>query len=304
MRTKLVIAALLWLVSSPIGIAGQRERRYTTLVVEYVGEQIHYVFPVVITASSEEGEWYRQHLSPELSDFLLAHVRVVPQSVLDEITESPLLKHQLNRAKPVDDEPKTLMDVRFTAGIGHDHVQIIVTDQTSAKILKDIAAIVAKYSDLKSELQEIADQVNPFTFQNVAMGEIEDKPATEAGFRTRGWPHAHFGFTVFKAPNGNALTVYYDDFANPGEAKRFFDWKAHKASQVLWRDTQTNADGKAIGYRYRAEFVPQRKRPYVEVMWVVRGAVQWVDSADLGEALELEGQYKYGPVECLSNNGC
>ena len=56
------------------------------------------------------------------------------------------------------------MDVRFTAGVGHDHVQIVVDDQTSTKILKDIAGVVAKYSDLKSELQEIEDQVKPLTF--------------------------------------------------------------------------------------------------------------------------------------------
>lgn len=303
MRAKLVIAALLWPVSSPLGIAGQPEPRYTTLVVEYVGEQNRYVSPVVISASSEEGEWYKQQLWPEPWGGLAA-TYVVPVSVLDEITESPLLKHQLERAKPVDDEPKTLMNVSFTAGVGHDHVQIIVTDQTSAKILKNIAGVVAKYSDLKNELQEIADQVNPLTFQNVAMGEIQDKLATEAGFRTRGWPYAHFGFTVFKAPNGNALTVYYDDFAKPAEAKRFFDWKAHRASQVLWRDTPTDADGKPIGYRYRAEFVAQRKRRYVEVMWVVGVTVHWIDSADLREAVELEGQYRYSSVECLSNTGC
>jgi hypothetical protein len=303
MRAKLIIAALLGLVSSPIGIAGQPEPRYTTLVVEYVGVQNRYVPPVVISASSEEGEWYKQHLFPEPWGGLAA-TYVVPISALNEITESPLLKHQLERAKPVDDEPKTLMNVRFTAGVGHDHVEIIVTDQTSAKILKDMAGVVAKYSDLKSELQEIADQVNPLTFQKVTMGEIQGKLATEAGFRTRGWPHAHFGLTVFKAPNGNALTMYYGDFANPDEAKRFFDWKAHKASQVLWRDTQTDADGKPIGYRYRAEFVPQRKRRYVEVMWVVGVTVHWIDSTDLREAVELEGQYRYSSVECPSNAGC
>jgi hypothetical protein len=303
MRAKLVIAALLWLVSSPIGIAEQPEPRYTTLVVEYVGEQNRYISPVVISASSEEGEWYKQHLWPEPWGGLVL-TYVVPVSVLNEITESPLLKHQLERAKPVDDEPKTLMNVSFTAGVGHDHVQIIVTDQTSAKILKDIAAVVAKYSDLKSELQEIADQVNPLTFQKVAMGEIEDKRATEAGFRTHGWPQAHFGFTVFKEPDGTALTVYYDDFATPDEAKRFFDWKADNASQVLWRSTQTGVGGKPIEYRYRAEFSPHRKRRYVEVMWVVGAAVHWIESANLEDAVELEGQYRYGSVECLSNTSC
>jgi hypothetical protein len=300
MRAKLVIAILLWLVSSPIEMAGQRKPRYTTLAVEYAGVQNRYVFPVVLSVSSEEGEWYKQHLWPDG----LVFVEVVPASVLNEITELPLLMRQLERAKPVEDEPKTLMDVKFIAGVGHDHVQIVVTDQTSAKILKDIAGVVAKYSELKSELQGLANQVQPLTFQNGAMGEIEDTAATEAGFQTRGWPHAHFGFTVFKAPNGNALTVYYDDFANPDEAKRFFDWKAHKASQVLWRDTQRDADGKPVAYRYRAELVPQRKRHYVEVMWVVGATVHWIDSADLHEAIELEGQYRYSSLECPSNIDC
>jgi hypothetical protein len=297
------MASLLWLVSSPIGIAGQTQPRYTTLAVEYVGEQDRYISPVVITTSSEEGEWYKQHLWPEPWGGL-ALTYVVPASVLNEITELPLLKHQLARAKPLEDEPKTLTNVRFTAGVRHDQVQIVVTDQTSAKILKDIAGVVAKYSDLKSELQEISDHVNPLTFQNVAMGEIEDKRATEAGFRTHGWPQAHFGFTVFKEPDGTALTVYYDDFASPDEAKQFFNWKAHEASQVLWRDTQTDADGKPIAYRYRAEFSPHRRRHYVEVMWVVGAAVHWIESADVKDALELEGQYRYSSVECLSNTSC
>jgi hypothetical protein len=211
-----------------------------------------------------------------------------------------LLKPQLERAKPVDDEPKTLMDVRFTAGVGHDHLQIIVDDQTSAKILKDITGVVAEYSDLKRELQDIARQVKPLAFQRGAMGEIEYKPATEAGFRTRGWPYAHFGFTMFRASDGKALTVYYDDFSNPDEAKRFFDWKEHKASQVLWRSAQTDGDGKTIGYCYRAELPAERKRRNVEVMWVVGTAVHWIDSADLEDAVELEGQYRYssaGPIK-------
>ena len=301
MRPKLFIAAaLLWLVSSPLGIAGQPQPRYTTLVVQYVGVQNRYIFPVVISTSSEEGEWYKQHLWPDG----LVFAEVVPASILNEITESPLLKRQLERAKPVEDEPKTLMDVNFIAGVGHDQVQIVVTDRTSARILKDIAGIVAKYSDLKSELQEIADQVNPLTFQNVAMGEIEDKSATEAGFQTRGWHQAHFGFTVFKVAKGNVLTVYYDDFAKSDEAKRFFDWKAHKASQVLWRDTQTDADGKPIAYRYRAEYAPHGEQRYMEVMWVVGASVHWIDAADLHEAIELEGQYRYGSVECPSDNDC
>jgi hypothetical protein len=196
MRAKLVIAAIFWLVSSPIGIAGQSEPRYTTLVVEYAGEQDRYIFPVVISSSSDEGEWYRQQLWPKGGD-ALAFVGVVPQSVLNEIAELPLLKCQLKRG---DNEDKTLMDVSFTAGVGHDHLQIIVDDQTSAKILKDIAGVVAKYSDLKSELQAIADQVKPLTFQNVAKGEIEYKAATEADFGRDEGPTPTLGSLCSKPP--------------------------------------------------------------------------------------------------------
>jgi hypothetical protein len=73
----------------------------------------------------------------------------------------PLLNRALESAKPADDEPKTPDYVRFTAGVGHDHVQIMVDAQTSAKILKEIARVVAKYPSLKSELREIENRVTP-----------------------------------------------------------------------------------------------------------------------------------------------
>jgi len=116
-----------------------------------------FIPPVVVSASSEEGEWYKQHLSPEFP----VYVQVVPASVLNEITHLPLLERALKSAKPMDDEPKTTQNVRFTAGVGHHRAQIMVDAQTSTKILKDILRIVDKYPDLKSELQEIEDHVRP-----------------------------------------------------------------------------------------------------------------------------------------------
>ena len=85
----------------------------------------------------------------------------MPPSVLNEITELPLLKRALESAKPKDDEPKAPQNVSFTAGIGHVHAQIMVDAQTSTKILKDIDRIVAKYPSLKSELHEIEYHVRP-----------------------------------------------------------------------------------------------------------------------------------------------
>src|SRR5215467_8977259 len=89
----------------------------------------------------------------------------------------------------------------------------------------------------------------PLTFRTISMGEIEDTQATKAGFRTRGWSHAHFGVTLFKASNGNALEVFYDDFDKPVEAKRFMDWKAKKSRKILSQSTKTDPNGKIIEYR-------------------------------------------------------
>ncbi len=160
MRPILVIAVLLSLASPHLTFSEPPRPSCTTLVVEFVGEMDRPVPSVVISTSSEEGEWYRQHVTPELFRFLI-HVEVVPASVLNQVTESPLLNRALESAKPVDDEPKTADNVRFTAGDGHDHLQTMVDAQTSTKILKDIAGVVAKYPTLKSELQEIEEHVKP-----------------------------------------------------------------------------------------------------------------------------------------------
>src|SRR5438874_759019 len=125
-----VCAVFLTLASPYLALAESLRPRYTTLIVEYVGETDRYAPPVVISTSQEEGKWYKQHLLPEPGDFLV-HVQVVSPSVLNEITELPLLKRA-----PVDDEPKTPQNVRFTAGVGHRHAQIMMDAEMSTKILE------------------------------------------------------------------------------------------------------------------------------------------------------------------------
>jgi hypothetical protein len=160
MRAILAIGILLTIASPHPGFAESPRPRYTTLLIEYTGDVIGGPAPpVVISTSQEEGEWYRQQLLPELDRFLV-QVNVVPQSVLNEITELLLLKRALENAKPVDNELKTNQNARFTAGVGHDHGQIILDKQPSMKILKGIDKIVAKYPSLKSEIQELEYQLH------------------------------------------------------------------------------------------------------------------------------------------------
>lgn len=160
MRTMLVVALILGLASPYLALAEPPRPSCTTLFVEFVGEMDRPVASVVISTSSEEGEWYKQHVGSDAFHFI-TRVHVVLAPVLNQITELPLLKRALEGGKPVDDEPKTSNNVRFTAGAGHRHVQIMVDAQTSSKILEEIAKLVARHPTLEGELQEIEDHVKP-----------------------------------------------------------------------------------------------------------------------------------------------
>jgi hypothetical protein len=149
-------------------------------------------------------------------------------------------------------------------------------------------AAIAVVLLLSSRSAKCADK-KPLTYQRVAMGEIEDKAATSAGFHTRRWPEAHFGFTTYKASNGNALMVFYDDLDTPEDAKRFLDWKSGKAFKVLAINENRDADGKPI--KYRVELVPESDRSNVEVMWVVGVTVHWINARTLDDALAFEKLY-------------
>ncbi|HEX3739743.1 MAG TPA: hypothetical protein VHV29_08445 [Terriglobales bacterium] len=66
MRAILALAVLLALASPYLSYAESPRPGYTTRITEYTGEVIAApATPVVITTSQEEGEWYKQHLSPD-----------------------------------------------------------------------------------------------------------------------------------------------------------------------------------------------------------------------------------------------
>lgn len=77
------------------------------------------------------------------------------------------------------------------------------------------------------------------TFERRSMGEIDDTQATKAGFRSPVFGYAHFGFTNFKASNGDGLMALYGEFRNAEEARRDLDWKVGRASKILSRSAKT-----------------------------------------------------------------
>ena len=127
-------------------------------------------------------------------------------------------------------------------------------------------------------------------FKSGSMGEINDTQATKAGFHSPVFSYAHFGFTNFKASNGESLMVLYGDFRNPEEANRFLDWTVGRAFKVLSPVTTTHAKDTT---EYRAEIVPESNHSGVEVIWVIGVAVHRIRARKLADALELESQYRH-----------
>jgi hypothetical protein len=117
------------------------------------------------------------------------------------------------------------------------------------------ALILIAAAILLNQIPAVSAEKKPLTFRTVSMGEIEDKEATKAGFHTKGWTEAHFGFTSFKGSNGKALLVIYDDFETREEAEHFFDWKVERSFRLLSKTVKTDTHGNAA--EYRAELTPE-----------------------------------------------
>jgi hypothetical protein len=159
MRAICLITIVLRLASPSLGFAERPRPSYTTLVVQFVGDSNRPVFPIIISTSQEEGEWYRQRLFQKPIR-VFVNVDIVPVSILHEITALPLLRRGLKGAKLAEEKPKTTPTVKFIAGAGHDYGQIMLDAQVSMQILEDIAKCVARYPTLKSEIQEVEKFIN------------------------------------------------------------------------------------------------------------------------------------------------
>lgn len=154
-----MIVSLLGLLLSVPMTAEHLESRYSTLVVEFVGEVDRPVFTTVISTSREEGEWYKEALYKGTSrDFV--DVFVVPRSTLADITELPLLKRELRRATPNGELHIRSPRIRFVVGTGHDHKEIALDEPTSAAILRDIDKRVSKYPEIESHIRDALDRIS------------------------------------------------------------------------------------------------------------------------------------------------
>jgi hypothetical protein len=94
-----------------------------------------------------------------------------------------------------------------------------------------ITAIAA--AALLAQTPAVRAEDKSLTFKARSMGEIDDTQATKAGFRSPVFGYAHFGFTNFKASNGEPLMVLYTATSETQKKRSIVSigsWGAHSKS--------------------------------------------------------------------------
>ena len=124
-------------------------------------------------------------------------------------------------------------------------------------------------------------QVSAPKFDLTIMGEIEDKPATEAGFKTDFFKSAHLSFHIYEAPSGEKFMVQLGNFSTDKKAVRYYQFKQQQAAKVLSGDQQK--DG-----RIRSELVFDEARHSYGILWHRNAVVGLIFAPDIERARALE----------------
>ena len=133
---------------------------YSTLVIEYIGEMDRPVFPIIVSSSEKEGEWYRQHLVSEFAR-IFTQIYVVRTSTMENVTSIGPLRNGLERPIPPPDQPKA-PTVRFVAGARHRYTDTTLEAQTAMTVLMTIETHVANNPELRNELSRIEGYLDAF----------------------------------------------------------------------------------------------------------------------------------------------
>ena len=138
----------------------QSNSAYTTVVIEYVGKSDHPSFPIIISTSSADAQWYRHRLFADM-DSVFARVYVVQKANLKNIAGIPLPEGDSN-SSTLSDVPKTAPTMTLVTAIGHDFKEATIGAEESVRILAEIKKCVSKYPSLIGQLSEIEGRMNRY----------------------------------------------------------------------------------------------------------------------------------------------
>ena len=137
-----------------------------------------------------------------------------------------------------------------------------------------------------------SDGKKPVTFTVTGMGEIVDRAATDAGFRTRLFPdEVHLGFKKLDASHGEKLVIRDAEFRTPDEAARYLDWSVqNRADRVITNGKKVNREGTTVGRRAEMLLKSDSKTQTWVVAWTEEAYFFAVYAPTLECALQVEKQ--------------
>jgi hypothetical protein len=140
-----------------------------------------------------------------------------------------------------------------------------------------------------------SDGKKPVTFNVTVMGEIVDRAATDAGFRTRLFPdEVHLGFKNLDASDGEKLVIRDGEFRTPDEAARYLDWSMqNRADRVIANGKKVNRQGKIVGRRAEVLLKSDSKAKTWVVAWTEEAYFFAVYAPTLECALQVEKQSQH-----------
>lgn len=148
------------------GLRAQSNQRYSTVVIEYLGENDRLIFPVTISDSKAEAEWYRQKLFSDPTSTLMrvstfVHVYVVKGSTMKEIADIPLLRSSLPQPRSIQ-RPVTAPTLRLVLATGQSYREVRVDARQSIDILDRLKKITPENPELADDMGRIEVHMNEY----------------------------------------------------------------------------------------------------------------------------------------------
>jgi hypothetical protein len=118
------------------------------------------VFPLIISSSAEEAEWYKDKLFVDPVN-VLANVHVLPRETIKEIANLPLPKGEVSRP-PAPDALKTAPTVRIVMGVGREFTEATLGAEASVMLLGKIESLASGFPLLAGDLSRVQAHLNQY----------------------------------------------------------------------------------------------------------------------------------------------
>jgi hypothetical protein len=131
-------------------------------------------------------------------------------------------------------------------------------------------------------------------FDTVSVGEVIDDEGTKLGFKTSGMTETVLGFTIFKASDGEKLTVKHGIFRSSEEAQRYFARMLADSAKISKQEQTLDKGGASVGWRAEVVLAPEKFGSNSSaVMWTEGEHFRVIIYRVHSDALELEKKYRH-----------